>query len=370
MKNKPLTTCRVLAATVAAAALCSTSFAGNTNTGFVQVNLVSNTNTYNAQQIDPRLLNPWGIVLGEEAVWVNDNHSGLTTVYTPQGGILHFAITIPAPGSTSGGAPDGLVFNDTTQFVITNGSRHAPSTFIMSTEDGTITAWNHQVTGSNAVIIVDNSGSQAVYKGLALVRDSDGHPLLYAANFRGGVVEIYNGQFQQVSSFTDSNLPAHFAPFNVANILGHVFVSFALQKPGGMDDQSGPGNGFVDVFDNDGTFLRRFASQGPLNSPWGMTVAPANFGKFGGALLVGNFGDGRINGYDLISGKFLGSLTQTNGADLVIEGLWGLTFGQESSHEREWGFNARLYFTAGPNDENDGLLGFIRPNTQFHFGWR
>jgi uncharacterized protein (TIGR03118 family) len=164
-----------------------------------------------------------------------------------------------------------------------------------------------------------------------------------------------------VNSFTDSSLPDNFAPFNCATIYGKLFVSFALQKgPDFVDDQSGPGNGYIDVFDTDGTLLRQFASQGVLNSPWAMVVAPGSFGKFGGSLLVGNFGDGTINAFDLISGKSLGALSDSSGNAIVIEGLWGLAFNRQPS-KGKWDFaSERLYFTAGPNEEEDGVLGYIK----------
>ena len=208
---------------------------------------------------------------------------------------------MPAPGGGPG-APTGLVFNDSHQFNLTNGMFHAASAFLISTEDGTIAAWNRFITGSNAVIVVDNSASGAVYKGLAIVRDTNNAPNIYAADFHYGKVDMFDGQFRFVRSFTDPDLPDLFAPFNVRNFRGRVFVSFAMQKlPDKHDDQSGPGNGFIDIFDTDGTLLRRFASGGALNSPWGMAIAPGNFGRFSRALLVGNFGDGRINAFDLLT---------------------------------------------------------------------
>ncbi len=166
-----------------------------------------------------------------------------------------------------------------------------------------------------------------------------------------------------MQSFADTNLPALFAPFNIRTIRGRLFVTFAKQKlPDKMDDDAGPGNGFIDIFDTDGTLLRSFASNGALNSPWGMAVAPIRFGKFSHALLVGNFGDGRINGYDLLTGKLLGNLTHADGSDVVIEGLWAISFERDELFEHESDFRAqRLYFTAGPNEESDGLFGFLRP---------
>ncbi len=330
-----------------------------TNSGYLQLNLVSDIST-NALHADPRLLNPWGFVAGPGSIWINNNHSGVTTVYGPSGRTSDSAINIPAPGGGPG-APTGLIFNDTAQFVITNGNRHNQSDFLMATEDGTITAWSQRISGSDAVIVA--SRTDAVYKGLAIARDTNGAPHIYAANFHAGVVDVFDGQFQYVSSFTDANLPDHFAPFNIRNIRGKLFVTFALQKlPDAEDDQAGPGNGYIDIFDTDGTMLRRVASQGALNSPWGMVVAPGNFGKFSRALLVGNFGDGTVNAFDLLTGKSLGPLTQPNGDPIVIPGLWALSFERDEVFDRECEFNAqRLYFTAGPNDETDGVFGLIQP---------
>lgn len=333
------------------------------NPGYLQFNLVSDIAT-NANRSDPRLLNAWGLVAAPNSVWVNDNHSGLTTVYNPSGRTSDFAINVPAPGGGAG-APTGLIFNDTAKFAITNGGRIDESTFLMATEDGTITAWSQKISGSDAVIVASRAG--AVYKGLAIARETNGVPQLYAANFHAGVVDVFDGQFQYVSSFTDSNLPPNFAPFNIRNIRGRLFVTFALQKlPDAMDDQAGPGNGYVDIFDSDGTLLRRFASQGVLDSPWGLAVAPRNFGKFSRALLVGNFGDGTINAFDLLTGKSLGPLTQPNGDPMVIPGLWAISFERDEVFDRDCEFDAqRLYFTAGPNDEEDGLFGYIQPASPF-----
>lgn len=366
MKDTLLNWVRLLVAGTLAstpASLLAYDSGSRTNAGYAQVNLVSDI-PGEASHTDSRLLNPWGLVAGEDVIWVNDNGSGLTTVYGPSGKIFRFEINIPAPDGTPGGTPTGLVFNDSTGFVITNRLRHGPSTFLMATEDGTITAWNQGFSGTQAVIVVNTAG--AVYKGLALAFTMAG-PQLYAANFSAGTVDVFDARFRPVGSFSDPNVPPGFAPFGIRSLFGRVFVSFAFHPPGSEDDQAGPGNGFVDIFDTDGTLLRRFASQGPLNSPWGMTVAPGNFGKFSNALLVGNFGDGMINALDLLTGKFLGNLTTSTGADLVIPGLWGLTFSREEGRHTEWNSQGpRLYFTAGINDEADGLFGFLRPvNARF-----
>jgi uncharacterized protein (TIGR03118 family) len=346
---------------IAFAPLISLADSG-TPAGYAQVNRVSDGAT-NSARTDTRLVNPWGLVAGPGAVWVNDNGAGLTTGYHPSGQTSDFAIQIPPPAgsSNSAGTPTGLVFNDKAQFLITNGTLHGPATFLVATEDGTICAWNRSVTGSNAVIVVDNSGSGAVYKGLAIACATNGTPQLYAANFHAGTIDVFDENFQFVQSFADTNLPAFSAPFNVKTIRGLLFVTFAIQKqPDLHDDLAGAGNGSVDIFDTDGALLRSFATGGVLNSPWGLAVAPANFGAFSHALLVGNFGDGKINAFNLVSGKSLGNLTQTDGTDLVIDGLWGLTFDQQESAGHECDFDSeRLYFTAGLNGEADGLFGYV-----------
>ena len=355
-----LRTCTLAAASLAVSLSSLLADPGvSTNAIYAKTNLVFNI-PGTAPHTDPRLLNAWGILSATEGVWVNNNHSGLTAGYSANGTFTRFSIHIPSPGGGDG-APTGLIFNDSSRFIITNGHRHAAATFLMATEDGTITAWNQSINKSNALIVVDRSGAGAVYKGLTMLRDTNGAPQIYAADFHNNAVDVFDGAFNLVTSFTDTSLPANFAPFNCAKIHGKLFVSFALQLlPDAVDDQAGPGNGYVDIFDTDGTLLRRFASEGVLNSPWGMVEAPDHFGKFSCALLVGNFGDGTINGFDLITGKSLGALSDSSGNPIVIDGLWGLVFNRSQPKGR-WGFEAeRLYFTAGPNGEEDGLLGYLR----------
>ncbi|MFO1476258.1 MAG: TIGR03118 family protein [Verrucomicrobiota bacterium] len=337
------------------------SAAADSNPGYVELNLVSDV-TNAAVHTDARLLNPWGIVIGRNTLWINDNHSGLDTTYSAAGAALKSVIFVPAPGGGPG-APTGIVFNDTAAFVLTSGAKSLPATFLMATEDGTIAAWNEKLSGTNAMLVVDRSGSNAIYKGLAIGADTNGAPRLYAADFHNSRVDMFDGQFQYLGSFADTNVPDSFAPFNVKRIRGKLFVTFAKQLlPDAEDDEAGPGNGYVDIADGDGTILRRFASQGALNSPWGMVVAPQHFGVFSRALLVGNFGDGRINAYDLLTGQWLGTMRDPLGNDIILEGLWGLTFEKDEVAGKECEFNAqRLYFTAGPGDEADGLVGVIRP---------
>jgi uncharacterized protein (TIGR03118 family) len=311
---------------------------------------------------DTKLLNAWGIVASPSLLWVADNHSGFATVYSAVGNPSKGTINVPAPGGGAG-APTGLVLNNTASFVITNGSKHGPSTYLAATEDGTIVAWNQAVTGSNAVIVINRTSVDANYKGLAIALDTNGAAHIYAADFHHQMVDQFDGHFNYEQSFTDADLPDDFAPFNIRAIRGRLFVTYAKKEnPDADDDEKGPGNGYVDIFDTDGTLLRAFASQGVLNSPWGMAIAPKNFGKFSHALLVGNFGDGKINAFDLLTGKLLGHFTDDHGNDLVIDGLWALTFEKDEVLDQESNFSAqRLYFTAGPNGEADGLLGILRP---------
>ncbi|HXF10259.1 MAG TPA: TIGR03118 family protein [Desulfuromonadaceae bacterium] len=327
----------------------TTVAAASIKTNYTEVDLVSDV-VSNAAHLDPRLINPWGLVTRAGSEWVADNGASLITAYSSSCSPLGYAINIPGPGGPTTGTPTGLAYNNTRAFVLTNGQKRAAAILLTPTEDGTITAWNPHITGSNAVIVIDNSGASAIYKGIAIAHTTNGLIRLYAANFHAGLVEIYDDHFQPVGTFTDTNLPAGFAPFNIKNIRGKLFVTFALQDGSAEDDLPGPGNGFVDIFRPDGTLEQELISQGALNSPWGIAMATSMFGRFRNALLVGNFGDGKINAYNPANGAFLGDMTRANGSDMVIDGLWALEFGSYG----------RLYFTAGINGETDGLMGYIR----------
>jgi uncharacterized protein (TIGR03118 family) len=261
------------------------------------------------------------------------------------------------------------VFNPTSGFVISQGGASGPTQFLFATEDGTIAGWNPAVDPAHALIAVDRSRVRegkflgAVYKGLALAQAGTGS-FLYATDFRFGVVEEFDTQFNLVGSFTDPALAADcprpgqcFAPFGIQNIGGSLFVSFALQDKAHHDDVAGAGNGFVDVFDTSGTLIRRFAAGGTLNSPRGLALAPAGFGAFGNDLLAGDFGDGRISAFDPATGAFLGQLQDPAGQPIDINGLWGLAFGNGGLA----GDTTTLFFAAGPNDEADGLFGTLQP---------
>src|SRR5205085_2920948 len=288
----------------------------------------------------PQLVNPWGIATTPTSpFWVSDNHAGVSTLYDSAGVKQALVVTIPTPaGGTPPSAPTGVIFNNTTDFQVGG----AAAKFIFVGEDGVVSAW---ASGSDAVLMADNSASEAIYKGLAQ-GTSGGANYLYAADFHNGKIDVFDGTFKPATlagSFSDPNIPAGFAPFNVANIGGQLYVTYAKQDEDKEDDVAGPGNGYVDIFDTAGNLVRRFASQGALNSPWAVTVAPSGFGPFGGALLIGNFGDGRINAYDPNTGAWLGALKDGKGNAISIEGLWALKFGNGGNG----GDPFALYFTAG-----------------------
>ncbi len=330
---------------------------------YIQHNLVSDLPEH-AEHRDRNLVNPWGIAFGPMGpFWIADNHTGVSTLYDERGNALPagspLVVKIPPPGgSTSDAAPTGIAFNGSTSFVLGDGK---PALFIFATEDGTISAWNLD-DASQAELKVDNSSSGAVYKGLAL-GSSGGGTFLYATNFHAGRVDVFDGNFAPAmpGTFQDPTIPAGFAPFGIQNVGGRLLVTYAKQDADKHDDEAGAGNGFVNVFDTNGTLIQRLISAGPLNSPWGLAMAPAGFGDFGNSLLVGNFGDGTIHAFDPQTGVERGQLLRPSGRPLVIQGLWGLIFGG-GGLDGEPGI---LYFTAGiPGPgavEDHGLFGQIRP---------
>ncbi len=343
----------------------------NTANGFYQqTNLVSNRTDVGAKFQDPNLLNPWGLSHGPTTPWwVSDNGAGVATLYNGQGQAFPLAsplvVTIPPPASSPGttAAPTGNVFNGTSGFVVSTASGSGPSRFIFATEDGTISGWNPAADLHHAILEVDRStiGLGAVYKGLAIASTASG-TFIYATNFRFGTVEMFDSSFNLVGSFTDPKLANTcplpnqcYAPFGIQTINGNLYVTFALQNAEKHDDVAGPAHGFVDVFDTSGNLIQRLVSHGRLNSPWGLALAPVDFGLFSNALLVGNFGNGRINAYDLNTGEFLGQLRDQANAPITIDDLWALGFGNDANA----GLHNELFFTAGINDEVDGLFGKI-----------
>jgi uncharacterized protein (TIGR03118 family) len=317
---------------------------------------------------DPDLINPWGVAFFPGGpFWISDNGTGVSTVYDGDGTKIALTVTIPAPMTTPPGtksAPTGQLANVTGDFSTPDtAATPAPAKFIFATEDGTIAAWNRSgYYATQAVIVADNSASKAVYKGLALGSNSIGN-FLFATNFYSGKIDVFDKNFHLVTIsdniFKDPAIPSGYAPFGIANVNGDLFVTYAQQDTQMHDDVPGPGNGFVDVFDTSRHFLRRLATRGRLNSPWGLALAPLGFGKFGGNLLVGNFGDGRINVFGL-QGDFLGQLGTTDRQPFTIPGLWSLTFGGAAKSNPD-----TLFVTAGPGDEKHGLFGSITPASTF-----
>ena len=339
-------------------------------TRYVQHNLVSD-GFVPADVIDPNLVNPWGIAPNPTGVWwVSDNQTGVSSLYNQVGYINTLLVNIPgADGSPDGGRPTAIVFSGGNDFVISDGVNSGPARFIFASEDGTISAWNPVVPppppSTQAHPIIDDSDECAIYKGLPLASTSDGNRL-YTTDFHNGSVDIYDGNFDEIEiegAFEDDQIPAGFAPFGIAAINGNIYVSYAMQDEDGEDDVAGKGLGYVDVYDTDGNLLQRLISKGRLNAPWGMVQAPADFGEFSNALLVGNFGDGRINAYDIVTGKFLGSLKSSPGHPIEIEGLWGLAFGTGIGSN---GATNELFFAAGPDDEEHGLFGSISVGSSQH----
>jgi uncharacterized protein (TIGR03118 family) len=344
-------------------------------TGYLVHNLVADDkSTATADFYDSRLINPWGNVASATSpFWVCD--LGLSTVYTvnatnatPMG--TPNATTQPSvPGAGgSKGSCTGIVSNiapattPPTFPVTAPGKAPVAAGFIFVTEDGVLSAWANGADATQAFTQRDNSNS-AVYKGLALVVSPAVQ--LYAANFSSGGIDVFDAQFKPVTmpagSFTDSNVPAGLAPFNIWNLGGKLYVAYARQDANKKFDVPGAGNGFVSVFDSTGKLLRSLVAGGTgslLNSPWGLAIAPATFGKFAGSLLVGNFGDGLINAYDPATGAFLGTLQDPSGQNIVLPGLWSLYFGNGGSG----GDKDALYFTAGPGGQRHGILGSIQAN--------
>ena len=332
------------------------------SSAFLETNLVSDLPGV-AKTTDPNLVNPWGIVASSSSpFWIADNGAGLSTLYTGAGVPQSLVVTIPPPaGGTPPAAPDGIVFNSTSDFVVTSGGKSAKAAFIFATEDGTISAWSPTVNATNAILEVDKSTATppAVYKGLALGSNTTNGNLLFATNFGAGTVDVFDKNFAAVNlgtgAFTDPTLPTGFAPFGISNIGGKLYVTYAMQDAAKHDDVAGAGNGFIDVYDTSGHLLQRLVSNGNLNSPWGLALAPSNFGSLSNDLLVGNFGNGLINAYNPTTGAFVGQVTDVNGNAVYVNGLWGLSFGNGGSA----GPTNTLFFTAGTNGERDGLFGSL-----------
>jgi uncharacterized protein (TIGR03118 family) len=311
-----------------------------------------------ADHTDPNLVNAWGLVASATSRWwVADNETAVSTLYNGTGTPQSLIVSVP-------GAPTGIVFNGGGSFVVSSGAASGPARFIFASEDGTISGWNPAVPppapSHQAIVAVDNSAAGANYKGLAIASTASGD-FLYAADFHNARVDVFGGNFQPATmpgGFVDPQLPAGFAPFGIQNLQGRIYVAYAKQDEEAEDEVAGEGLGFVSVFDTAGTFVARVASGEPLDAPWGLAIAPAGFGRFSGNLLVGNFGNGRINAYDLATFEPRGHLKTADHKPLVIDGLWGIAFGNGAGA----GPTTTLFFAAGPDDETHGLFGSVTSN--------
>ena len=351
--------------------LPATATAATRQTGsafYQQTNLVSDMPGL-AAFTDRHLVNPWGISFSSTSpFWVSDNGTGVSTLYNGKGQPFPpppaspLVVTIPPASGSGQGTPTGTVFNGTTGFVITQGTSSGPARFLFDTLDGTLSGWTPAVNGSSAVIAVNNASS-AAYTGLAMASNASG-TFLYAANalpssaHPNGTIDVFNQHFTPThlpGSFTDPNLPAGYTAYNIQTVAGFLLVTYALPPP----SPSQVGDGFVDVFNTNGYLVHRLISRGPLDAPWGLVLAPAGFGRFSEALLVGNLGNGSINAFDFETGAFRGTLENRQGQPIQNAGLWVLTFGNGSQ-----GFNPEtLYFDAGIDNFQHGLFGAITPGS-------
>jgi uncharacterized protein (TIGR03118 family) len=341
--------------------------AGTEGGATVQVamaNLVSDQ-TGVAGNADPKLINPWGLAINPNAsigpvFWVANEGSGTATTYDQTGKPLAVTVTIPVPGNaTAKGSPTGQIFNDSpTSFL--------GDLFILSTIEGAIVGWK---AGAVATVRIDSSASEASYTGLAMV-EALGSRGLVAADFHNNKVDAISNSYSTAAvnadAFKDATMPSDFAPFNVAFIDSKVYVAYAKQDADKEEEETGAGLGYISVFEWDGRFVQRLVTKGALDAPWAMATAPASFGSLAGSLLVGNFGDGKINAYDKLTGAPRGQLMDASGQPLVIEGLWALvpgpaaTTGATAANAVATDLSQTLYFTAGPDDETHGVFGAIR----------
>jgi uncharacterized protein (TIGR03118 family) len=350
----------VLGVVAGLVALAPVTQAGASQPGnaYHQTNLVSDLPGL-AQLTDPDLVNPWGLAAGPTTpAWVADNGTDKATIYpgfVNGSPITKASLVVSIPG----GAPTGQVFNPTPGFVVRSGDASGPARFLFDSEAGLVTGWNPGVPPPppSTQAQVGASVPGAIYKGLAIA-DNGGATYLYAADFHNARIDVFDQGFNLVhlsGSFADPAIPPGFAPFNIQELGGLLYVAYARQDADREDEVAGPSLGFVDVYSTGGQLLRHLIERGQLNAPWGLVLAPAGFGRFAGALLVGNFGNGRINAYDPGTGEFLGRLRHEDGSPIEIEGLWALRFGNGVT-----GDPTTLLFTAGIDDEAHGLFGAIQ----------
>ena len=345
----------------------------NPASAFSFTTLVADTPGTGAQVTDANLLNPWGIVFGPTTpVWVANNHSGTSTLYDgngkpqPGGGPL---IVNTVPNGATSFDPTGIVFSgSSTDFMVTVGANSGPARFIFSGEGGMIAGWSPAADLHNTVIMYPAAGGDsggAIYKGLAIANNGTA-TFLYATDFHNNKVDVFDTTFAKqawpATAFVDPNLPAGYAPFGIQAIgngtggAAQIYVAYAKQDPNSPDNINGAGLGLVDIYDANGTFIKQLVPVGgALNAPWGIALAPADFGTLSNTLLVGNFGDGKINGYDPATGTFMGAITDSAGAAFAMPGLWGIAFGNGAANQPR----NTLFFAAGTNDEANGAYGRI-----------
>jgi uncharacterized protein (TIGR03118 family) len=379
---RPVACCFIIISCLALGMGCRKSSMHNNKElrDFRQVNLVANSAAYSPLTVDPTLQNAWGLAWAPSGIaWVNSLAGHVSELYTGEGAIVRPPVNIPSPADTVGGNPTGIVFSGGAGFTLSN---NAAPNFLFVGVDGVLSGWNG-AAGNNALRI-RNGAAPTSYTGLALSTLSGKH-FLYGANFGAGKIDVWDTAFTAVAMpFHDHSLPSGYSPFNIQAVGSWLYVTYAKPGPDGRALHR-PGVGIVDIFNTNGTFVKRFASGGSLNAPWGVVATPANFledqdmmmqdednggnhdnrgpGKNNkghddqdnqSVVLVGNFGDGRINAYSM-SGDFLGQL-QTHNRTIVIDGLWALSFAPATATTID---PKRLYFTAGPKDETDGLFGYL-----------
>jgi uncharacterized protein (TIGR03118 family) len=329
--------------------------------------LVSDGST-TSDVVDANLVNAWGVAFNPQAVvWIADNHTGKATLYDGTGKANALVVAIPPAPGEDAGSPTGIVFSGGSDFVVNgttaqNTKASGPARFIFASEGGQITGWAPNVNTAMTFVAVDNSAQggpgRAIYKGIALGGNGTTH-LLYATDFHNARVDVFDGTFKPASlpagAFADPAIPKGFAPFGIQAINGDIVVTYAKQDGDAVDDVHGRGLGFVDVFDPNGTLVQRLSDHIVLNAPWGTALAPASFGRFGGALLIGNFGDGTINAFSPVTGQFIGALRDARGRRITIDGLWGMQFGNGLLSQET---NA-LYAAAGPGGEEHGTYNVI-----------
>jgi len=318
-------------------------------------NLVSD-GSVPADHTDANLKNGWGVAFNPSGfVWLSNQGTGTSTLYDGKGVPQSLVVTVPPAVAGNVGSPTGIVFNGGADLVVSKGATSGPSRFVFCTEDGTISGWAPNVDSLHALIAV--SQPEALYKGLAIA-NSAGGTRLYAADFRNARIDVFDKNFAPVSlpgAFKDRKIPAAYAPFNIQALGGLLYVAYAKRDKGGEDEKTGAGLGFIDVFDTEGQRLSRLVKRDGLDAPWGVALAPAQFGDFSNALLVGNFGDGSISGYDPATGAPLGQLKDASGAPLKVDGLWGMAFGNGFFSQGK----TTLFFAAGPLGETGGVYGSI-----------